>query len=115
MTDIERSLKFYTGLLGMKVLSRQKIEAANGEVVSLSCTEGGPELELNFYEKGSRFDVPYEPGEGLDHLAFSVEDMDGAIKEAAGAGHPVVLEIAGKTSRWVYIKDPDGNYIELVG
>lgn len=74
----------------------------------------GPSLELNFYRKGTEYDYPYIPGEGLDHLAFRVEDIDAAAAEAAAAGYPVVVEVSTERSRWVYIRDPDGLYIELV-
>ena len=67
----------------------------------------------NYYAPGSKFYSNYVPGENLDHLAFRVEDLDRALEEAAKAGHPVVLEVKGETSRWAYIQDPNGIYIEL--
>ena len=75
--------------------------------------DGGPRLELNYYEKGSQFDKTYIAGEGLDHLAFRVDDLDEALDEAGKAGHPTVIEMKSETSRWAYIEDPDGNFIEL--
>ena len=111
--DLEASVRFYAGLLGMKERGRQKLDATGGEVVSLASKEGGPELELNYYPEGNRFAAMYVAGEGLDHLAFMVEDLDKALAEAAKAGHPAVLEIKGKSSRWAYIEDPNGIYIEL--
>ncbi len=112
--DLERSIAFYTKILNMQVTGRQKIKEVDGEVVSLQSKKGGPELELNFYEKGSTHDAPYTVGEGLDHLAFHVDNMDEAIREAEAAGHPVVLDVRTAKSRWVYIQDPDGIYIELL-
>ena len=111
--DLKKSVEFYTQILGMKDMGRSKIEQNNGEVVSLASEEGGPVLELNYYEKGSRFDAEYLVGEGLDHLAFQVDDLDKAIVEAGKAGFPTVLEMKTKTSRWVYIQDPNGIFIEL--
>ena len=112
--DLEQSIAFYTKILNMQVTGRQKIKEADGEVVSLQSKEGGPELELNFYEKGSKNEAPYTVGEGLDHLAFRVGNMDEAIREAEAAGHPLVLDVKTAKSRWVYIQDPDGIYIELL-
>jgi lactoylglutathione lyase len=111
--DLEATIRFYTAVLGMTLRSRSTIEGASGAVVDLVSEEGGHPLELNFYEHGTRFDTKYEVGEGLDHLAFQVEDLDRAIDEAAKAGHPVVQEIRSGTSRWVYIQDPNGIWIEL--
>lgn len=112
--ELETAVQFYTGLLGMREVSRDNIESAHGTVVNLESEEGGQKLEINYYEKGSQFDTEYSPGEGLDHLAFEVEDLEDALTQAANAGHPTVLEIKGKNGKWAYIQDPDGNYIELM-
>ena len=111
--NIEASVKFYTNLLGMKELDRTTIPAAKGTVVNLVTEDGGPVLELNCYEKGSPFDAKYAVGEGLDHLAFQVPSLDAALAEAKKAGHPMVQEVRTPTSRWAYIEDPDGIWIEL--
>ena len=112
--DLEASVKFYTGLLGMQETARTKIAATGGEVVGLASVKGGPELELNFYPEGSKYAAEYAVGEGLDHLAFKVENLDEALAQFAKAGHPKVAEIDNGTSRWAYVQDPDGIYIELV-
>lgn len=70
-------------------------------------------LELNYYPRSSPFYTKYSVGEGLDHLAFGVADLDAALAQAKKMGHPVVKDIKGKKSRWAYIKDPDGIWIEL--
>ncbi len=112
--DLEASVKFYTTLLGMKVRGRNTVDAAKGTVVELVCEgEGGNTLELNYYEKGSSFDTAYAVGDGLDHLAFAVKDLDAALAEAAKAGHPVVLKMQEPGSRYAYIQDPNGIWIEL--
>ena len=111
--DLEKSVHFYTQVLGMRETGRSTIEQAKGTVVALTNEEGGHVLELNYYEKGSRFDTEYVVGEGIDHLAFQVGDLDQAVKEAAKAGFPVVLDMNGTVSRWVYIQDPNGIFIEL--
>ncbi len=113
--DLEKSIEFYTKVLGMKVTGRSKFEETKGETVGLVSEEGGHLLELNYYEKGSDFDTKYGVGEGLDHLAFQVDDLKKAVAEAAKAGYPVVLDMKTKSSRWTYIQDPNGIYIELFG
>ncbi len=111
--DLEKSVAFYTGLLGMKELGRSTIAAARGTVVNLAVDENGHILELNYYEKGSPHATKYEVGEGLDHLCFHVENLDQALVEAKKAGHPMTLEVKDGTGRWAYIQDPDGIWIEL--
>jgi lactoylglutathione lyase len=111
--DLEESLQFYVQVLGMKETGRSEIDQNKGTAVSLTTHEGGPVLELNYYKRGSPFDVEYMVGEGMDHLAFQVDDLDKALAEANRAGYPVALEIKTGTSRWAYVRDPNGIFIEL--
>jgi len=111
--NLEASVAFYTNVLGMKEIGRSTVDAVKGVVVDLVSEDGDHPLELNYYGKGSPFETEYEAGEGLDHLAFKVEDLDQALAEAKRAGYPVVNEIRTETSRWAYIQDPNGIWIEL--
>ena len=111
--DLNQSVQFYTKVLGMREEGRSEIETSGGEVVSLTSHDGGPVLELNYYEKGSKYDTEYVVGEGVDHLAFQVDDLDKALAEARAAGYPVALEMKTPNSRWAYIRDPNGIFIEL--
>jgi methylmalonyl-CoA/ethylmalonyl-CoA epimerase len=111
--DLPASVAFYTGLLGMRETGRTTIADAGGEVVSLVTEDGGHELELNFYRYGSRFDTPYSVGEGIDHLAFRVEDLDQCIAQAREKGVQVRLEMKTPSSRWAYLEDPNGIWVEV--
>ena len=113
VTDLQKSIDFYTNVLGFKVINQGKIEQTRGETVALQGEGGGFVLELNHYEQGSPYNTPYTPGEGLDHLAFKVENLDEALEEARKAGHPPILQLTSPESRWAYIEDPDGLWIEL--
>jgi lactoylglutathione lyase len=113
VTNVQKSIDFYTKLLGMKVINRGKIEQTKGETIALQSEEGGFVLELNYYEKDSPFNTKYSVGEGLDHLAFKVDDFDQALEEARKAGYRVILEMKSKEGRWAYIEDPDGIWIEV--
>jgi lactoylglutathione lyase len=113
VTDVQKSIDFYRKLLGMKVAGRSKIEQTKGETVTLESEEGGFILELNYYEKDSPFNTKYTVGEGLDHLAFKVDNFDKALEEARKAGYRVILEMKANGGRWAYIEDPDGIWIEL--
>jgi lactoylglutathione lyase len=113
VTNLEKSIDFYTKILGMKVLGRGRVEQTKGETVGLESEKGGFNLELNCYAKDSPYNTKYSVGEGLDHLAFKVDSLDDALKEARKAGHRTILEIKSDGSRWAYIEDPDGIWIEL--
>lgn len=113
VTDLPKSVDFYTKILGMKLKGRGKIEQTKGETVGLESEDGGFSLELNYYEKDSPYYAEYIVGEGLDHLAFNVDDLGKALEEARSLGHHVVLEMKADGSRWAYIQDPNGIWIEL--
>ncbi len=111
--DLDASVRFYTRVLGMKEVDRFTQPATNGTVVLLAMEGSGHQLELNHYPKGSRFDTAYAPGEGLDHLGFETQDLDGVLAEAKRAGYPAVLEMQDPAHRWAYIQDPNGIWIEF--
>lgn len=113
VTDLEKSLDFYTKLLGMTLINRGKIAITKGETAALQSEKGGPVLELNYYEKDSPYNVRYSSGEGLDHLAFKVEELDKALEEAEKAGCKTLLKLEQDGGRWAYIEDPDGTWIEI--
>jgi lactoylglutathione lyase len=113
VTNLQRSIDFYTKVLGMRVVGGGKVEQAKGETVNLESEKGGFNLEINYYEEGSPYNTKYVVGEGLDHLAFKVDDLDKALGEARIAGHRTVLEMKANGNRWAYIEDPDGIWIEL--
>ncbi len=98
--DLGASVAFYTKVLGMKDLERSTVDATKGRSAMLATEEGGFVLELNYYEKGSRFATDYVVGERLDHLAFRVENLDKALEEVKRAGHSVVLDMKTATSHW---------------
>jgi catechol 2,3-dioxygenase-like lactoylglutathione lyase family enzyme len=111
--DLQKSLDFYTKVLGMKVAGRGRMENTKGEAVSLQTKEGGFQLELNYYDPDSPYSTPYSAGEELDHLAFKVSDLDEALREAGGLGYHTKLDMKTEASRWAYIEDPNGIWIEL--
>jgi lactoylglutathione lyase len=111
--DMEESVAFYKKVLGMKVVGEGKVTMTRGKTVTLQDGDGGFLLELNYYPPGSRFATRYVVGEGLDHLAFGVKNLDRTVREAKKTGFPVEQEMRTKESRWLYIKDPNGIWIEL--
>src|SRR2546427_9461120 len=117
--DMDESLRFYTGVLGMEVVDkREPTQATEGEAVTLRSPGGDQLLELNWYAEGSRFGLPYVNGEELDHLAFDVDDLDGTIAELSRRGVEVVIrpgEIGGSYGgREAFVKDPNRIWIELL-
>ncbi len=117
--NMDESIKFYTQVLGMEIAEkRQRTEPTKGEVVTLKSPESNQLLELNFYESDSPFYAPYGNGEDLDHLAFDVENLEGAISGLRKKGIEIVVEPyqIGASVGWkeAFIKDPNGIWIEFL-
>lgn len=114
--DLDRSIDFYTRILGMHVAFRTKIRKQHGEVALLKSPRGKQRLELNWYEPGTKYATTYERGEGLDHLAFRTPKLSSAIRELKRRGIRIVDRYVGpRGGSWLYIEDPDGNWIEIMG
>lgn len=111
--DLEKSIDFYTKLLGMNVKGRSKIEQTKGETVALETGDGGFTLELNYYDQNSPYYTEYTVGEGLDHLAFGVDDLNKTLEAARKSGYNIISEMKGKENHWAYIEDPNGIWIEI--
>jgi catechol 2,3-dioxygenase-like lactoylglutathione lyase family enzyme len=90
--NMDESIKFYTELLGMKLLDRGKIPTTKGETAALQSPGSQLVLELNYYEDGSPFAMPYEAGEGLDHLGFKVDDLKATLENLRRKGVKMALE-----------------------
>ena len=113
VTDLERSLRFYSGL-GFKVVIRGKMEHG-GEWVHLRMPHQAQRLELNYYPTGSRFRRPYRSGSELDHLGFKVGDADAWARKAVGLGGRIVDRVDEEHEWLVYVTDPDGIWLEFIG
>ncbi len=115
-SNMERSVKFYTELLGMEFVRSKEIPQRNAEIAFLR-SDNGNLLEISWYKDQNRFEVPEYENTVFDHLAFSVEDMDSVIAECRKRGvtitdEPFYLEPGG--SKLAFIEDPDGTLIELL-
>jgi lactoylglutathione lyase len=111
--DLKRSLKFYTSVMGMKVVNRGKM-SHGGEYIQMVTPRTRLRLELNWYPEGSKFYSEYTVGEEMDHLAFVVEDVKKAYKEFVEKGAGIAVDPTHSKGSEVYIKDPDGIWIELL-
>ena len=109
VSDLERSLAFYTGLLGMRELFRE----AGGCLVFLQSAEGNDMFTLNWVDRP----VDVEAG-GMQHFGFAVEREAhaAAVEEARASGAEVqgVGQYSDGTL-YAYVKDPDGYVIEIRG
>ena len=117
-SNIEKSIDFYTRLLGLKLLSRREIKQTNAEIVFLQDAEGkGCTLELTVYRDQKNFSQPEYEKRLFDHLGFEVADMGKAIasfrkEKVTITDEPFKLGLNGPVI--AFIEDPDGTLIELI-
>ncbi len=115
--NLDRSVKFYTELLGMKELRRRDVPDGKYTLAFLGYGEGNAEgqgeIELT-YNYGVE---TYEQGNAFGHLAVGVPDVAAAC-EAVRAGGGKVTREAGPvkfgTTIIAFVEDPDGYKIELI-
>ena len=112
--NLKRSLDFYTEAFGMKVVNEGTM-GHGGKYVQLVGDGSRQKLELNWYPPGSRFHTPYRKGDEIDHLAFVVSDVEKAYAELLRKGAKPAVPPASSKGTEVYVKDPDGIWLELLG
>lgn len=115
---MERSINFYTKLLGLTLVSRREIRQNNAEVAFLRDSEAkGSTLELTFYHDQKKFSQPKYGDRLFDHIAFEVEDMAETIAAMRKANVTITDEpfrLSESGSLIAFVEDPDGTLIELI-
>ncbi|GBG01962.1 lactoylglutathione lyase [Azospira sp. I13] len=113
--DLDRSLAFYTEVLGMQLLRRQ--DYPDGRF-TLAFVGYGPESEGAVIELTHNWDTPsYELGTAFGHVALEVEDAYAACAAIKARGGKVVREAGPMkhgTTVIAFVEDPDGYKIELI-
>ena len=117
-SDMDKSIDFYTRLLGLTLLSRREIPQNNAEIAFLRDPQAkGATLELTFYRKQEKFIQADYEDRLFDHLAFEVKDMNQTI-EAMRKGKITITDEPFKLSPTgsliAFVEDPDGTLIELI-
>lgn len=111
--DMDRSVDFYTRVLGMRVVWRMKIKETGGRIAILKSPRSTQRLELNWYPPKGRY-RRFRNGDELDHLAFSVPDVDAFLREHRGKVRVAMKPFNEGKDRLAYILGPDGEWIELM-
>jgi lactoylglutathione lyase len=113
--DLDRSVKFYTELLGMKELRRRDVPDGK---YTLAFVGYGDESSNAVIELTYNYGVDtYELGNGFGHLAIGVPDIKDAVEKVRAAGGKVTREpgpVKFGTTVIAFVEDPDGYKIELI-
>jgi len=116
VSDLEKSLEFYTDVLGMKLLRQQDYPA--GEF-TLAFVGYGEESETAVLELTYNWgDHHYDLGDGYGHIAIEVDDVYQAADKIRAKGGEILREpgpMNAGTTIIAFVADPDGYAIELIG
>ncbi len=113
--DLERSLAFYTGVLGMKLLRRHDYPEGKFTLAFVGYQEEGTGavIELTYNWGVEKYDL----GGGFGHIAIEVDDAYQACEQVRQRGGRVVRE-AGPMKHGstviAFVEDPDGYKIEFI-
>ena len=115
VNNLEESIKFYTEVLGMKIL-REK-EYPEGKF-SLAFLGYGKEAEDTVIELTYNWDTSYyEHGNAFGHIAIEVDDIYKVCEEIRDKGTKVIRDpgpMMGSRLLLAFIEDPNGYKIELI-
>jgi lactoylglutathione lyase len=111
VNDLEKTVKFYTEVLGLKEASRHQ-SPRGSTVVFIDVPNSAEQIELCHYPKSG----PVEVQADLTHLAFEVDDLEAFAKEAASKGYPLSdgPTVTSSGSKIAFIDGPEGYEFELI-
>ena len=113
--NLERSLSFYTEILGMRLLRKQDYPEGRFTLAFVGYNE---ESEGAVIELTHNWDTSsYEIGNGFGHIALAVEDAYAACALIKSKGGKVTREAGPMkhgTTVIAFVEDPDGSKIELI-
>ncbi|MEB3362191.1 MAG: lactoylglutathione lyase [Synechococcaceae cyanobacterium] len=113
--DLERSLSFYTEVLGMRLLRRKDYPSGR---FTLAFVGYGDESDHTVLELTHNWDTDhYEIGSGYGHIALGVEDIQAVCEGIRAKGGRVVREpgpMKHGTTVIAFVEDPDGYKGELI-
>jgi catechol 2,3-dioxygenase-like lactoylglutathione lyase family enzyme len=111
--QMAKSLAFYKKM-GFRVVAKGTM-AHGGEWLHMRYPGSVHRVELNFYPKGNRFYEPQRDGTQFDHFGFYSPDPAAWKRKALKAGGKLAVEFVEGKTRLVYVRDPDGNWLEAFG
>ena len=114
--DLDRTIAFYCGLLGLTLALRKKNE--RGEMAFLDTGSGMLEIACPAADISRARDVPPHEA-GMRHLTFAFESVDTMIEKLEAAGveileRPRPAFFTEMVSRVAFVRDPDGIMVELI-
>jgi catechol 2,3-dioxygenase-like lactoylglutathione lyase family enzyme len=121
VTNLQRSLRFYTQVLGSRETVRGDFRKyGRGIRVGTHDPRSKVKLDINWYPPKSKYGSRYRPGDALDHGGFDIgsatsRKLGQVYERLLRAGARLTSVTPGSTGgRMACVQDPDGNWIEVV-
>jgi len=111
VSDLDRTIRFYTEVLGLNVLQR-KTSPRGSQLAFLQVPNSDELIELTSFPPSG----PVHVQEDLVHLAFQVDNLEDTIAALGAKGVPITdgPTTTSSGSRFIFIDAPDGYEIELI-
>ena len=107
--DLDKTLDFYTGFLGLREVRRHPI-GDEATLVFLTDESAAYHIELTY----NHDDRGYQMGDQFGHLAFHVDDLEPVVEEAEKRGWWYRRSKKTSSSNYIFLKDPNGYDIEIL-
>jgi len=107
--DLDATLDFYCGFLGLEEVRRASI-GDEATLVFLADAAGNYHIELTHNHDGR----DYQAGDQFGHLAFHVDDLAPVVAEVERRGWWYRESKPQMRSKYIFVKDPDGYDVEIL-
>lgn len=106
--DLEKSIEFYHKALGLQEIKKWRLETNDFTITYMGYDENSHQVELTCLKDRTE---PYNLGDETFHIAFEVDDYEMAheLHEQMGC-----ICYENKEMGLYFIKDPDGNWLEIL-
>ncbi|WP_448217657.1 lactoylglutathione lyase [Endozoicomonas sp. 2B-B] len=113
--DLDRSIAFYTDILGMKLLRKHDNEQYKYTLAFVGYADESEQAVIELtYNWGTS---EYEPGTGFGHIAIGFDDIYATCETIRANGGNITREpgpVKGGTTEIAFVEDPDGYKIEMI-
>ena len=109
VTDLDASLRFYCGALGLREVARKEVPQGRFTLVFLAAPgDESAQVELTYNWDPET----YNGGRNFGHLAYEVEDIYATCQQLADQG--VVINRPPRDGKMAFVRSPDNISVELL-
>ncbi len=107
--DLDETLSFYTGFLGLEEVRRKSI---GDEAILVFLADQAQNYYIELTHNHGVDD--YELGNQFGHLAFCVDDLEAVVAQVEAAGWWYRRSKPEAPAKYIFVKDPNGYDIEII-